>query len=69
MNSFMKMIHSGVAEIEVKSNLKITEDFAEEESCDVLYWGGEKIASLLVQWGRRIVLLDQVTRLVRAYKQ
>ena len=39
------------------------------EECDIKVWGGDRIQIMLVQWARRIMMLEVLKNLIQEYKQ
>jgi hypothetical protein len=38
------------------------------EDADIKLWGGERIQVMLVQWARRIIMLETLKKLIEEYK-
>ncbi len=70
-NSFLKMLYENIPEehdAEIRNYLqtKINQNLVpeQEDGTSLKFWGDEKIGSLLVQWARRLILLDQLNKLI-----
>lgn len=47
----------------------ISQNVIRNDDTEMKVWGGEKILSTIVQWCRRIIMLDQLKKLIEDYKQ